>query len=174
VKDFTIIFRDVAGDAATNVAGRVRPSEEELGQIDRPADDNTWHEKPKFSKDDLRQRVKGAYGGNLKQDVKETADAAKASAQTGSGKRTDVDARGGASAAKGTLKQKYETNVSDETKEKIKQRNKEYQNRAKEYYNKKMPQERREQTVWRLKVRSCALFPRPVSSTLTDTLCDRK
>lgn len=40
------MVRDMAGDASQAAANRVRPSEDELSQIDHPAEDNTWHEKP--------------------------------------------------------------------------------------------------------------------------------
>lgn len=40
------MVRDMAGDASQAAANRVRPSEDELSQIDQAAEDNTWHEKP--------------------------------------------------------------------------------------------------------------------------------
>ena len=153
VKDFTIIFRDVAGDAASNAAGRVRPSQDELNQIDLPAEDNTWHEAPNFSKEDLKGRMKGLYGGKAKEDAKETANAAAASAQPGDKTRpTDEKAKAGAGTAKSKIMEKYDKNVSEEQKEKIRARNEDYKRRVKDYYNKKMPQERKDQTIWRLKV----------------------
>lgn len=152
IKDFTIIFRDVAGDAASNAAGRVRPSQDELNQIDLPAEDNTWHEAPNLSKDDLKGRMKGLYGGKAKEDAKEAVDAAAASAQPGDKtKPSGEKAKAGAGTAKNKLKEKYDENVSEEQKEKIRARNEDYKRRVKDYYNKKMPQERKDQTIWRLK-----------------------
>jgi hypothetical protein len=37
LSDATVLFRDMAGDAATNAAARVRPSQEKLQQLDEPA-----------------------------------------------------------------------------------------------------------------------------------------
>lgn len=154
VKDFTIIFRDIAGDAASNAAGRVRPSQDELNQIDLPAEDNTWHEAPDLNKNNLKGRMKGLYGGKAKDDAKDTADAALTSAQPGDKTRPgDEKAKAGAGTAKNKLKEKVDQNVSDEQKEKIRARNEDYKRRAKDYYSKKIPQERKDQTIWRLKVR---------------------
>lgn len=63
----------MAGDAASNAAQKVRPSDEKLNEMDRPADDNTWHDKPDFSKENLKQQASGVYGGNLKQDARDVA-----------------------------------------------------------------------------------------------------
>lgn len=154
VKDFTIIFRDIAGDAASNAAGRVRPSQDELNQIDLPAEDNTWHEAPKINKENWKEQVKGVYGKKAKEEAKDTADAAAASAQPSDPtKPSGEKAKSGAATAKNKLKEKYDQNLSEEQKEKIRARNEDYKRRAKEYYSKKMPQERKDQTIWRLKVR---------------------
>ncbi|KAF5261737.1 hypothetical protein FOXYS1_7559, partial [Fusarium oxysporum] len=75
LSDATVLFRDMAGDAATNAAARVRPSQEQLRQIDEPAQDNVWHEAPDFSKDNLKQQAKGFYSGNPKEDAKDVASA---------------------------------------------------------------------------------------------------
>jgi hypothetical protein len=65
-----------------------------------------------------------------------------------------VDAQAGTNATKNALKQKIDQNVSEDTKNDIKARNAEYKRRAKDYFSKKMPQERKDQTIWRLKVYS--------------------
>jgi hypothetical protein len=153
VKDFTILARDIAGDAASNAAGRVRPSQDQLNQIDVPAEDNTWHEAPHLNKETLKQQVKGAYGGDPKKDARETVNEAASNAKPGDQSQPAGEkAKVGVATAKDKLKQKYEENVSDETKKDIEARNEDYRRRVKEYYNKKMPQERRDQTIWRLKV----------------------
>lgn len=54
----------MAGDAATKAAASVRPSEADLAQVDRPADDNTWHDAPDFSKGNLKKQVQGVYKGS--------------------------------------------------------------------------------------------------------------
>lgn len=132
----------------------MRPSQDQLNQIDLPAEDNTWHEAPNISKGNWKEKVKGAYGGKAKEDAKDTAGAVASSAQPGD--KTiprDEKAKAGAATAKSKLQQKYDENLSPEQKEKIRARNEDYRRRAKEYYNKKMPQERKDQTIWRLKVR---------------------
>jgi hypothetical protein len=170
VNDATILFRDMAGDAATNAASRVRPGEEDLAQIDRPAEDNVWHDAPDMSKDTVKSKLHEYYKGNPKEDIRSAAnqgtsqahpsgindprDLATTAAQDaqqrdgGSG----VDAVGGAQSAKDTLKRNVDQNIDDETKEKARQRREEYRERLRNYFNRKMPQERREQTIWRLKV----------------------
>jgi hypothetical protein len=149
----------MAGDAATNAAARVKPSEEDLGQIDRPAQDNTWHEAPKvnkeaFSKDALKEKAQGYYKGNPKEDAKDVAAHGTSVAQNGgAGTSTEVNAQSGAHAAADTLQQKADQNVDQETKDKAREKKEEYRARSREYLKKKMPQDRRDQTIWRLKVR---------------------
>jgi hypothetical protein len=118
--DAIILVRDMAGDAASNAANKVRPDEERLGQIDQPAEDNTWHDVP-----DLAQQ-------------QPTADNQQA-AQTG------------ASTTVGQLKDQARSNVPDETQEKARDAKNAAAQRSKQYLSKKMPKERREQSIWRLK-----------------------
>jgi Family of unknown function (DUF5923) len=169
VKDATILFRDMAGDAATHAATRVKPSNEDLAQMDRPAQDNTWHDTPDFSKDTMKNKFQGIYKGNPKEDVKAAASEGTSTAHpTGSsdpsalagaaaqdrqvGGSSGIDAYGGANAAANTLQSKVDANLDQETKDKARSRAEEYRARTREYLSKKMPQERREQTIWRLKV----------------------
>ena len=131
----TVLARDMAGDAATNAASRVRPSEDELSQMDKPAEDNTWHEAPEFSRAKLKERATRVYSGT-KKDAKDVAD------------------RGTVTEAATAAKQKATESLDEDTKEKIQRRNEELRQRAREYLKKKMPQERKDQTIWRLKVRA--------------------
>lgn len=153
VKDATVLARDMVGDGASSAANLVRPSEEQLSQIDQAAPDNTWHEAPKFSKDDLKNQAKGIYSGNAKKDAKDIAAAA-----TDSSQNPHAD---GGEAAKSAVSKKIDENVDEETKEKIRKRNEEYRRKAREYLNKKMPQERKDQVIWRLKkiVLECQQHP---------------
>ena len=59
-----ILVRDMAGDASQAAANKVRPSEENLSQIDQPAEDNTWHEKPDVAshKENLKARFQRNKG----------------------------------------------------------------------------------------------------------------
>ncbi|KAM5353872.1 hypothetical protein ACJ41O_000522 [Fusarium nematophilum] len=172
LKDSTVLLRDMAGDAATNAATHVRPSEEQLRQIDEPAQDNVWHEAPDFSKENFKKQAQGFYGGNPKKDAQETAAAGVNAAvpdqgtapqdgqqgtypqvtadATGSVAK-DVDPQAGTSAAKQVAEGKLDSKIDPETKQNILERNEEYRRRAREYFNKKMPQERKDQTIWRLK-----------------------
>ncbi|RGP75789.1 hypothetical protein FLONG3_5546 [Fusarium longipes] len=181
LSDATVLFRDMAGDAATNAAARVRPSQEQLQQIDEPAQDNVWHEAPDFSKENFKNQAKGIYSGNPKQDIKDVATAGANSAAPGQqqpvqqdqhgnlqpnqqdipnqGASTDAardvahqtDPQAGKSAAKDVAKQKLDNKIDPETKETVLQKNEEYRRKAQDYFNKKMPQERKDQTIWRLK-----------------------
>lgn len=161
----------MAGDAATNAAARVRPSDEQLRQVDEPAQDNVWHEAPNFSKENFKQQAKGFYSGNPKEDVKDTAAAGINAAvpqqgqqgtytQVTDGPSTLAGARevgqntnpqAGKDAAKQALEAKLDDKVDPETKQNILERNEEYRRRAREYFDKKMPRERKDQIIWRLK-----------------------
>lgn len=158
MSDATILLRDIAGDAATNAAGKVRPGEDRLAQIDRPADDNTWHDAPDLSKDNIRKQLQSSYKGNDPQnDANAVASNATAAAQ---GTETGVDVNAGVDAAKQTAQER--TGVTSEdteaAKEAARKRATEYRARTQEYLKKKMPQDRRDQTVWRLKVRPICFF----------------
>ena len=170
VSDASILIRDIAGDAAANAASSVKPSGDALNQIDEPARDNTWHDTPDISKDTLKNKVQSVYKGDPREDLQASAHAgttqahpsgandpagvARAAArdhQTGTS--SGVNATGGAAAAANTLKQRVNENLDDDTKEAARSKAEAYRARTKEYFSKKMPEERREQTVWRLKVR---------------------
>ncbi|KHN97595.1 uncharacterized protein MAM_04610 [Metarhizium album ARSEF 1941] len=157
LKDTTVLMRDMVGDVATSAAGRIRPSEEQLGQIDRPAEDNIWHEKPDLSKESLRKQAKEIYGGNAKKDAQDVAGAATNAALPQGAETNRVDTV----AAQSALQQKLDEKVDPETKEQIKKRKEEYRRRTKEYFNKKMPEERKDQLIFRLKkmVLECQQHP---------------
>ncbi|KAJ5972111.1 uncharacterized protein N7479_002029 [Penicillium vulpinum] len=113
LNDAMTLGRDIAADASQKAANQVRPSQEDLSQIDQAAEENVWHEKPNMSKDDLKSKFK--------------KDKAKAENE-GIGAVTENEA-----------------GVSPETKKR------EYSDKTKSYLSEKIPKERREQTVWRLK-----------------------
>ena len=170
VKDASILLRDIAGDAASNAANRVRPDQDDLARIDAPAQDNVWHDTPDLSKDTMKQQFQSVYKGNPKEDVKDAANAGVSTAHpTGStdarglaetaahdqrtGGASGINATAGASNAVNTGLQRLDDNIDDETKDKARQKKEEYRVRTKEYLKKKMPEERRDQVIWRLKVR---------------------
>lgn len=175
LKDASLLFRDMAGDAATNAAARVKPSHEALDQLDSPAADNTWHQTPDFkkSKDDMKNKLGSYYNGNPKEDAKAVAsqgtNAAHPTAaqdpnyatQNPVGTAKNANVVGGAQAAGSNLVNRVDANLDDEAKDKARAKKDEYRARAKQYFSKKMPQERRDQTVWRLKkmVLECQQHP---------------
>jgi hypothetical protein len=116
----------MAGDAATNVAGRVRPSEEALASMDAPAEDNTWHDTPDLSKANIKQQLQSTYkpGANRSGAAADPADSA-AAAEDAVAEASDV----------------------------AKAKAQEQRAKTKEYLRKKVPEERRDQIIWRLKVR---------------------
>lgn len=154
LKDSTTLLRDIAGDAATNAATKVKPSEGALAEIDRPAEDNTWHEKPDFSKENVKTQLQTAYKGSPAED-------AKLAAATGADAAQQPDGTIDAQAGTGVATEQAKSNIPPETRESVKQTAEEYRARTKQYLAKKMPQERREQTVWRLKklVLECQQHP---------------
>ncbi|KAK7737810.1 hypothetical protein SLS53_006430 [Cytospora paraplurivora] len=160
--DVTILLRDIAGDAATNAAQKVKPGEDQLAQIDHPAEDNTWHEAPDFSKDKLKSQFqqKGYQGNNPTGDARDVASNAARNAKQENVSRSGdsgVHVGAGIEAAKQTAQQKSGRSGEDvqETKEAAKEaasrRTDEYRARTKDYLKEKVPQERRDQTIWRLK-----------------------
>jgi len=171
LNDATILIRDIAGDAAQKAANKVNPDEDQLKQIDKPADDNTWHDVPDMSAGNIKEQVKSTYQKQTplrSGDLKEAAgDASEAAHPDGSRDPTDtarlgardqqqgnnsgVDAQSGAQNAASKLKQRASENLPDDTKDKAKDKGRETRDRTKDYLKNKMPEERREQTIWRLK-----------------------
>ncbi|KAJ5281194.1 hypothetical protein N7478_006566 [Penicillium angulare] len=123
LSDATVLLKDIAADASQKAANQVRPSEEQLAQIDSPAEENVWHEKPNVSKDDLKNRFKKNKGD-------------KASLPSGSIAETAETAETGDAAS---------VTPSEMS------RTKKLANQTKEYLSDKIPKERRDQTIWRLK-----------------------
>jgi hypothetical protein len=169
LNDATILVRDMAGEAAQSAANRVNPSEDQLRQIDEPAEDNTWHDVPDMSRSNVKSQIKAQYdrqkpfsranvqnaGENAINTGMDTAQNAPTSDDTTPG---NLDGRTGARAGAQTgvdqLKAQASENVPGEAKqqaEQTKQRASHLGQISKNYLNKKMPQERREQTLWRLR-----------------------
>jgi hypothetical protein len=141
VSDASILVRDMAGDAATEAASRINPSEDQLRQIDEPAGDNTWHDVPDMSSGNIRHQIKSTVSKKTPVD-KGDLEAARDNAQENQG-----DSQASAIAGASTLKDRASANIPEDQKNKPR----EARERTKNYLSKKMPQERREQTIWRLK-----------------------
>ncbi|KAI0006357.1 hypothetical protein F4779DRAFT_23621 [Xylariaceae sp. FL0662B] len=170
LNDATILLRDMAGDAASNAASKVKPSTDALAQIDRPAEDNTWHDAPKFSKENMKSQLQSLYKGDPKEDLKSaTTSGVEAARQPGD--RT-IDGQAGVQNARGTAAEQLKSSIDPETRKVSKETAAEYRARAKDYLSKKVPQERRDQTVWRLKkmILECQQHPdyQQAISTLLD------
>lgn len=149
--DALVLARDVAGDAAQEAANKVNPSEDRLKSIDEPAEDNTWHDVPHAS--DLKQKASDTYQSNKPFSREDAKQAAREGADTAQQHPTNDQqaGRAGANNAAQNLRQKAEANVPEETKENVRNASSAVQQKSKNYLSKKMPQERREQTVYRLK-----------------------
>lgn len=178
VSDVTILVRDIAGDAAQNAATRINPSQDQLSQIDQAADDNTWHENPDLSRSNIKAQLKNQYNQQKpfsRNDVANAAgDASQSAHPSGSRDPTDtadlaardqhygtdsgVDAQGGAIAGAQHLRDQASQNIPDETKDRARNvginvgmNAGNVGNRSKNYLKEKLPQERRDQTIYRLK-----------------------
>ena len=143
LSDVTILVRDIAGDAATNAAGKLKPSEEQLAQIDGPAEDNTWHDVPSVT--ELKGQARDMYAKNKPFSKQDAREAAADQAQT-----TD-SAQAGAQGTADSLAATAKGNVPQETKDNINKTADATRKQTRDYLNKKVPKERREQTIWRLK-----------------------
>ena len=146
VSDASILLRDIAGDAATKTAGKVKPSDDQLAQIDNAAEDNTWHDAPDLSKENMRNQF-DAKNPIKKKDADDAAQAATGTndpnAAATTAKQGQSDPKAGAKAAK--------ENISGRIKDEDKERMREYRARTQDYFKGKFPQERKDQTILRLK-----------------------
>lgn len=152
--DALVLIRDIAGDAATNTANKVRPSEDRLNQIDQPAEDNTWHDVPDLSKEGIKSSAQETYNRNKpfnKEDAKDAAAQGADRAQAQPTYDNQQAAQSGANAATDQLMAQARQNVPQETQEDIKKARSAIAENSRNYFNKKMPTERREQSIWRLK-----------------------
>ena len=167
MSDASILLRDIAGDAAQKAANRVNPSEEQLGQIDQAAEDNTWHDVPDLSRENIRNQAKAQYNkqkpfsrddaqnalGDATQNAHPSGarDPAETAVLAGQEQRYDqdqgVDAKGGAKQGLSNLRGTASENIPDETKD----RARDTRTRGMDYMKTKLPKERREQSIWRLK-----------------------
>jgi len=159
LSDATILLRDIAGDAAQNTASRVKPNEHQLSQIDRPAEDNTWHDVPDLSKESMRSQFKQKSPWSKQDAEKVAGDVTQAAHPEGSRDPADLANAGAYEAqtdqtvgldaqnAAGVAREKVSGNVPEEDKDRVRRQ----RERLNNYLRGKMPDERREQTIWRLK-----------------------
>lgn len=140
LNDALVIARDIAGDASQKAANRVRPSEEQLSQVDQPADDNVWHEKPDVS--GYKEQFKSRFS-KKKEDAVDVANTGVGAGTTGS----TLDPYAGVQASA----EHAQSKVPEDQKSTLSSRTQEYKNKTKNYLSDKFPQERRDQAVYRLK-----------------------
>lgn len=171
VSDATVLLRDIAGDAAQKTASKINPSEDDLNQIDEPAEDNTWHDVPNLSPANLKAQAKEQYSKNKplsRNDLQNAAgDATQAAHPSGSrdpqdaaqleadaqqqGTDSGMDPQAGAKTAKDNLKSTMSQNMSQNIPDEHKENARATRDRTQNYFKNKIPKERRDQTIFRLK-----------------------
>ena len=173
LRDAQILLRDIAGDAAQKTANKVNPTQEALSRIDEPAEDNTWHDVPDLSPGNLKSQLKSQYAQNKPFSRGDVQGAAQNAQDTGINHAQNVptsvgetpgDLNGPAGAQEGAragvdaLKTSAQQNVPDETQDSVREMKDQAHGtkenvaqRSKDYLRQKMPQERRDQTIWRLR-----------------------
>lgn len=154
LNDAVVLVRSIAGDAASKAATKVQPPQEALEKLDHPAEDNVWHDTPEFS--DVKGQLRDKYQANKPFGRKEVEQAAQNvdNKQQQKNDATVGDSQQDAQVEAERLKEQAKQNIPDETlekKDKVKNKTSEYQDRTREYLKGKLPKERREQTVFRLK-----------------------
>lgn len=135
-----------------------------MERLDEPAPDNTWHDAPDLSKDNLKSQFQSKVPvgkGDVKQaagdvtqaanpdgsrDPRDAAQQAQQDAQQGN-KSTNLDLNNAAQTAQAKAKKAVDENVDEDQKQKAR----EYRERTNNYFKNKVPKERREQTIYRLK-----------------------
>ena len=171
VSDATILLRDMVGDAAQKAADRVNPSQEQLSQIDHPAEDNTWHDVPDMSRGNIKSQAQGMYNKNKpfsRNEMMDVAGDANQSANPNSsrdpadsadmmardqryGTDSGVDAQQGVQTGMQSMRDRASENIPQETKDRARGMADNTKSRTKGYLSDKLPQERRDQTIYRLK-----------------------
>ena len=163
VSDASILLRDIAGDAAQKAANKVNPSEDQLNQIDQPAEDNTWHDKPNFSemkqkvqnrvpsKEQAKQEARDAAGDASEaghpQGVRDPAADGAPSLEEQKASADSADKKAGAKAGAENVKNKVSSRFTEDEKKRMR----EYRERTNNYFKQKVPKERRDQLIFRLK-----------------------
>jgi len=154
LSDVTVLARDMAGDAAQKAASKVNPSEDQLNNIDEPAEDNTWHDAPDLSRDNLKGQAKDTFNKNTPIKPEQAKGALRQGQESAEQHPSDDPRDAGRSGAKNAISNLKETarqETPDEHKDRARETKDAAAQRTKNYVNNKIPQERRDQTVYRLK-----------------------
>jgi hypothetical protein len=135
LSDSLVLLRSIAGDAASNAAQKIQPSEEQLSQIDAPAADNTWHDVPDLSTGNIKNQIKS----NVPIGKKDVIDAKDKALQN------QDDPRAAASAAAGHLNNKASDNVDESQKDQVREKRDQarekrdaYKAKTKDYFSNKV------------------------------------
>ena len=154
LNDTVILLRDIAGDAATKSASHISPSEEQLRQMDNPAPDHQWHNAPSLSRENFKNQVRDQFSqnkpvprGEAREAIGNATQAARSANDQHNGTASGIDASSGIHAGAAELRQRVDEGILEEHK----LRTREYRERASNYVQNKMPQERREHVIFRLK-----------------------
>lgn len=186
INDAGILLRDIAGDAATKSAGKLRPDQDALNRLDEPAPDHQWHDAPDFNTNDVKGQLRDKFNKKApvnEQDMREIAGNATQTAHPHGSRdphdlvdRTAHDQRTGANSGvnlqaglrqgASELVDRADQNIPEDQKD----RAREYRERTNRYFKNKMPQERREQTIWRLKKMVVEIQSHPDYQQAIDTL----
>lgn len=154
LSDGVTLLRDMAGDGAQKAANKVNPSQDELDQIDEPADDNTWHDVPdiKGQAKDKFQQLKPTDREGLKQAAQDAKNQGQSQGSNRDGAMAAL--KTGAKNVKGQA----DKNVPDDQQDQVQGKTEEAKDRAREtrdktkgYLKEKLNKDRRDQTIWRLK-----------------------
>ena len=174
LEDVILLARDMVADIASKITQKTRPEQDRLTKIDEPAEDHTWHEvPPSFSemKSTVQSKINNAKGGvqnEAQQEAQEVAHGATGQSDPQKAGRpaadehvneSNVDQQTGANA--GTAKDRG-SGIADEIPDDHKEKTNEVANRSgdvatstkaqvKEYLVEKVPKERRDQMIYRLK-----------------------
>jgi hypothetical protein len=169
LSDVGVLARDMAADAGAKATGKLRPDEDRLKQIDEAAPDHQWHETPpslgelkdqyKSKAQDAKSQAQdhadgvqrdAARGATGQSDPKEAGRRA-ADEHANQTSRSDVDQNAGAKQGAQSAKDRISNAIPDEHKDKAREVKEDTKNQTKDYLNDKIPQERRDQTIHRLK-----------------------
>lgn len=143
VSDATVLLRDIAGDAAEKSARKINPSQDALSQIDKPAEDNVWHDNPSGSA--IKDQIKSTINRNKPANQSDLKDAASNASGAASSTGGNVDAQTAANtkanaavnAAGSTIQARASDNIPEDTKNEAKEKQARYRAETKDYLKSK-------------------------------------
>lgn len=164
----------------------MNPTEDELAQIDSPAQDNVWHDTPDLSRGSLKQQFRQTHDRNKPVRNDDLRDAAGITTQAAHpedswdprdvaghitqdqryGTDSGVDARSGLQAGATHLRDRARENIPDEHQDRA---NRGWSS-TKDYMKTKFTEDRRKQTIWRLKKMVVEIQGHPDYQQAIDTL----